>query len=72
MGNKKELKECPFCGGKAKLYYAPSNAYIGIPCFGVYCERCKTMIGTVEHGQTDFFRTPEEAIATWNRRKENE
>lgn len=30
------------------------------------------MIGTVEHGQTDFFRTPEEAIATWNRRKENE
>ena len=65
MGN--NLKSCPFCGGPAKLYYAPTNLDVDIPCFGVSCEHCKTMIGTVSAGTTDFFRTPEEAINAWNR-----
>jgi len=66
MGNK--LKPCPFCGGPAKLYYAPANLKDSIPCFGVSCECCKTMIGTVRTGATDFFRTPGEAKTAWNKR----
>ena len=63
-----ELKKCPFCGGKAKLYYAPVNVVMKISCFGVSCESCKVMIGTVAAGKTDFFRTPDEAAEAWNRR----
>lgn len=63
-----ELKPCPFCGGSAKLYYAPANLEDSIPCFGVSCECCKTMIGTVSAGSTDFFRTAYDAIVAWNRR----
>lgn len=64
-----KLKPCPFCGGEAEVYYAPGNDIVGIPCFGVACGNCKTMIGTVKDGTTDFFRTPQEAIKAWNTRK---
>ena len=64
------LKKCPFCGGEAQLVEAPINRLNLIPCFAVSCKKCKIMIGTVEHGQTDFYRTPYEAIAAWNRRTE--
>ena len=37
-------------------------------CFGVACKNCDTMIGTVENGKTDFFRTESEARERWNRR----
>ncbi len=65
-----ELKPCPFCGGPAKLYYAPANLEDSIPCFGVSCECCKIMIGTVSAGLTDFFGTAQKAAAAWNRRAE--
>ena len=69
MSNK--LKPCPFCGGPAKLYYAPANLNDRIPCFGVSCDRCKIIIGTVSAGATDFFRTPRAAINAWNRRMQS-
>lgn len=62
------LLPCPFCGGKARIYYAPHNDEAGIPCYGVSCESCKTMIGTVKNGVTDFFRTAIEAVNAWNNR----
>lgn len=62
------LKPCPFCGGEATVYYAPGNDIAGIPCFGVACDNCKTMIGTVKDGATDFYRTPQEAVEAWNTR----
>lgn len=62
------LLPCPFCGGKATLYFAPTNKAEGIPCFGVSCESCKIMIGTAKEGRTDFFRTPVEAVNAWNER----
>lgn len=63
------LKPCPFCGGEATVYYAPGNDIEGIPCFGVACDDCKTMIGTVKDGTTDFYRTPQEAAEAWNTRE---
>jgi Lar family restriction alleviation protein len=65
----KNLKPCPFCGGEARMMYAPNNDFIGIPCYGVECEKCNIMIGTVAEGQTDFFRTPKAAAKAWNARK---
>ncbi len=65
-----ELKPCPFCGGKAKVYYAPTNAKDSIPCYRVCCEQCHTMIGTTAAGKTDFFRTVFDAIVAWNRRNQ--
>ena len=63
-----ELKGCPFCGGKASLMYAPVNAADEIPCWGAYCTKCHTMIGTTLYGRTDFYRTKEEAAEAWNKR----
>ena len=63
---KNELKKCPFCGGEAHVYYAKSNDCMGIPCYGVACIECKIMIGRVEQGMTEFFRTKDEAIKAWN------
>lgn len=62
------LLPCPFCGGKARVYYAPTNDDAGIPCYGVKCEACKIMIGTAIDGVTDFFRTAVEAANAWNNR----
>ena len=66
-----ELKPCPFCGGSAKIYYAPANLLNDIPCFGVCCERCNVMIGTVAANRTDFFRTANDAVDAWNRRTDD-
>ena len=64
------LLPCPFCGGKARVYYAPTNDDAGIPCYGVSCEACKIMIGTTKDGVTDFFRTAVEAANAWNNRRD--
>ena len=64
------LLPCPFCGGKARVYYAPENDDAGIPCYGVSCEACKIMIGTTRDGVTDFFRTAVEAANAWNNRRD--
>lgn len=63
------LLPCPFCGGKARVYYAQANDDAGIPCYGVSCEACKIMIGTTRDGVTDFFRTAVEAANAWNNRR---
>lgn len=68
MGNTIPLKPCPFCGGKAELYYAPYNKMKLIPCYSAFCTECRIMIGTTKNNMTDFFRTKEEAAEAWNRR----
>lgn len=55
-----ELKPCPFCGGKAKLWRANKetpNRAAWVACMG----RCSVLVSR-EH------TTDEEAIAAWNRR----
>lgn len=55
------LKPCPFCGGKASVYYSgsPGNGYFS----EVICKKCIC--------RTD--RIPgDKAIEVWNRRVENE
>ncbi|WP_367882762.1 Lar family restriction alleviation protein [Cloacibacillus porcorum] len=49
-----ELKPCPFCGSKAKLY----QAYDGSYC--VQCTKCAN--------RTLCRKTKETVIASWNRR----
>ena len=66
-----DLKPCPFCGGEAAVYLAPDNMAKHIMCFGVACEKCHIMIGTVSEGKTDFYRSAMDAAAAWNRRCDN-
>ena len=64
------LRPCPFCGGEAQIMEAApeDNRHILFRHFSVKCKSCKVIIGNVIHGETDFFDTPEQAAAAWNRR----
>ena len=55
-----ELKQCPFCGGEAKLVRTWHLHHI-------VCRSCGATIGEVNEHQNDF-RTRDEVIAAWNRR----
>lgn len=59
-----KVKECPCCGGKAKVKdYDPYDGYQGDNTkFQVVCEECGVNTGAK--------RTVEEALETWNRRNE--
>ena len=50
------LRRCPFCGGKAAFAYGFGNHF-------VQCSKCGC--------RTVRFKTPTNAIQTWNRRKSN-
>ena len=51
------LKACPFCGGKASIWYRPKDPIGSV--ISIHCERCRM----------DFSDVPRsEAIAAWNRR----
>ena len=52
----KPLRACPFCGRKAKVYQASTNVW------RVMCDEvnCGALLSD--------FKSPEEAIAAWNRR----
>lgn len=52
-----KLKNCPFCGGKAKLVSSP---VIMVQIHYVICEACKA--------RTDNCITKTSAIDKWNRR----
>ena len=61
------LKKCPFCGGKAQIIERANYSYLTgkeTPRFIAQCAEMKC-IGRV----TKRYRTVEEAIAAWNRRK---
>ena len=51
-----ELKPCPFCGGKAKVF-DDAGSYV------IWCESCP---GGVE----DNYLTEDEIVLAWNRRVE--
>ena len=61
----KELKPCPFCGGKAKLCSREVKQMQiledTIKFHNVICERCGAMAGV-------FYATEDEAVAAWNHR----
>ena len=63
-----ELAKCG-CGGEAQIILAgpDENAHLLFYHFGVACKSCRVMIGTVVHGLTDFYDTPQEAAEAWNR-----
>lgn len=57
-----ELKQCPFCGGEAKIgyekYWQPRVSR------RIICTKCYSSSG--------WYSTEEEAIEAWNRRNNNE
>ena len=52
-----ELKPCPFCGGEARLYDGPTDAY------GAVCKKC----GVKLYGKNSYGA----AKRAWNRRVDN-
>ena len=56
------LLRCPFCGGEAKIGYAPDGFTGG----GIYTVRCMTKKCTGR--RTKLFSEKDVAIAAWNRR----
>ena len=55
-GNK-QLKRCPFCGSKARIFTS-SNGYYGVECDKVGC-----VIMQVQYG-----RSIEKVVNDWNKR----
>ncbi len=55
MKNKK-LLPCPFCGGEGYMLHGAFNKDLS----SVICKGCAV--------ETRIYRTPDEAIAAWNRR----
>lgn len=49
----KELKPCPFCGGKAEIIKDEMHVW-------VHCTNCDS--------DTDLYQIQKEAVAAWNRR----
>ena len=56
-----ELKPCPFCGGRARLYYDDMRYFVVHQCNGG-----GSLFTSI---RTDFWRTPEEAVKAWNTRE---
>ena len=64
---KDSLKPCPFCGSKAELL---TMSYSGGKVYGVFC--ISDLEAEYQHGHfIDNYRTQEEAIDAWNRRRGN-
>ena len=56
----KNLKECPFCGGKV-------NSYIGL--LGIRLYKCEGCGATVSFNNVECNSSPERTDEYWNRRK---
>ena len=55
-----ELRECPFCGGKAKYKKFKGKGLLGAIAYYVECSVCKV--------RTPMSLEKEEPIEAWNRR----
>lgn len=54
------MKDCPFCGGKAKIYTDDNYPFSSDTHSHVYCKKCGA--------QTKNYRTENEAVKAWNNR----
>lgn len=59
-----ELKPCPFCGGKARLFV--SNGV------RVLCPKCGATTRILVDGERGGTSAVEDVIKAWNRRKNND
>ena len=62
-----ELKPCPFCGGKAKLYN--QKVIGGYDYSYVICDSCG--IRTLKYEVSTEYCAKDKATEDWNRRTEN-
>ena len=65
-----ELKPCPFCGGKAKIYATTTRTYPDHGKHYCYCEKCLATgrsFSDFENDGSSVFK----AIEAWNRRVDN-
>ena len=64
---RKQLKPCPFCGGKAKIeknLYEPDDMK-----GGVYCTKCQASLSKFDINYQVEEMDRDEAIKQWNTRK---
>lgn len=54
-----QLKPCPFCGGKARLYNRFGWWYVAC---GTMRDKCKVDCSTIQ------FDSPDKAVEVWNKR----
>ena len=69
-----KLKPCPFCGGEAVMYHQ-SGKYADYDADYVYCMRCGCRTKIFDCGKgtgKTHADTEKEAMASWNRRADNE
>lgn len=59
-----ELKPCPFCGGKAKIYRKKIMFIYEEDAYMIYCKNCQA--------QVRYSNREEIAIEEWNRRTKDE
>lgn len=61
-----ELKPCPFCGGKPKIYDNSDDFNATEKLYGIRCTKC----GLHVHGVGNLIRSKQQTISRWNRRDE--
>lgn len=71
----KDLKPCPFCGGKSKIKHEMSNDYwLDVPVtiihFFVKCKKCGAI--SKKFKISEKYIAAEKAIEAWNRRANND
>jgi len=66
MGNKEELKDCPFCGAKGQYFLDEDHhgEFYSLGCAFVGCVAHKMV-----YTESPLDRPPEDAIAAWNHRQ---
>lgn len=67
------LKQCPFCGGEARLYSVSMPMTAGCDDIQVCCVSCDTMgpgilFDQTEHGEADIADLEAQAVDAWNTR----
>ena len=71
--NDTKLKPCPFCGGKAEIFFDDYKKYL------IQCSNCSAFVGIeiengveLKDGWRATFGTEEQAAEAWNRRADND
>lgn len=70
MSNELKLRECPFCGGEAKLHHFGKTGELSVT---VRCKNCKAQIQPLHYMPHFSYKARVKiAVRDWNRRANDE